>query len=141
MYNVNKVSLWDFDTKQIILSVGPVIDDPNEITIVYKGNSLISKFGGKVPQFKYSLGSTPVNEVEAMNVIAYPTEVQSEIHVAGLQEGNQIDIVSATGKRVTSFIAASDVEDISTNSFTAGVYYIMVYDGNILRAKRAFVKK
>ncbi|MBO7054560.1 MAG: Ig-like domain-containing protein [Bacteroidales bacterium] len=141
MYNVNKVSLWDFDTKQIILSVGPVIDDPNEITIVYKGNSLISKFGGKVPQFKYSLGSTPVNEVEAMNVIAYPTEVQSEIHVAGLQEGNQIDIVSATGKRVTSFIAASDVEDISTNSFTAGIYYIMVYDGTILRAKQAFVKK
>ena len=141
MYNVKEITLWDFDPKRVILSLNPPIDDPKGISVMYNGNSLVSKFGGKVETFQYYFGSTPVTEVEESAIKAYPTETKSSIFVAGLQEGNQVDVISATGKRVASFVATTDVEEISTAGLTAGIYYIMVYDGNILRAKQAFVKK
>lgn len=141
MYNVKEITVWDFDPKRVILSLNPPIDDPNGISVMYNGSSLISKFGGKVEAFQYNFGTTPINEVEESAIIAYPTETKSSIFVAGLQEGNRIDVVSATGKRVASFIATADVEEISTTGFTAGIYYIMVYDGSNLRAKKPFVKK
>ena len=140
MYNVTDVYLW-LDSKQIIITVGPFIDDPNEITIVYKGNSLRSKLGGKAEPFRFNLGSTPVEAIEESSIIAYPTETKSTIYVAGLRGGEQIEVISTTGKCVASISATADVEEISTTSLTAGIYYIMVYEGNTLRAKRPFVKK
>ena len=141
MYNVKDCSLWEFDTRRVILTLDPPIDNPNGVTIMYDGETLISEYGCKVAPFNYTIGKTPVEDVAESSITVYPTEVDASIFVAGVQSGSNIDVVSSTGKRVASVVASNDVEEISTTNFTAGIYYIMVYDGNTLQARHAFVKK
>ena len=141
MYNVKDCSLWEFDTRRVILTLDPPIDNPNGVTIMYDGETLISEYGCKVAPFNYTIGKTPVEDVAESSITVYPTEVDASIFVAGVQSGSKIDVVSSTGKRVASVVASNDVEEISTTNFTAGIYYIMVYDGNTLQARHAFVKK
>lgn len=141
LYSIVNISMWPLDNKRIILTLGTYIDNPNDIRIVYKGNSLTSIYGGAVPSFDFSMRETPVEDVALAETKVYPTLATTSIAVSGLMEGNQISIVSITGETVVSMIASSDVESIQISNLTAGTYYVLISEHGQIVARHSFVKK
>jgi hypothetical protein len=141
LYSIVNISMWPLDNKRIILTLGTYIDNPNDIRIVYKGNSLTSIYGGAAPSFDFSMRETPVEDVALAETKVYPTLATTSIAVSGLMEGNQISIVSITGETVVSMIASSDVESIQISNLTAGTYYVLISEHGQIVARHSFVKK
>ena len=141
IYNILDVALWPVDRKRVVVTLGSYIDNPSDISVVYKGSSLSSIYGAKVEAFDYNLGSTAVEDVEELQIAAYPTFATSTITVAGVTPGDEVSIVSAMGKQVATQIASLNTEDIDISRFVSGTYYVLVSDGNSIKAKLAFVKK
>lgn len=141
LYSIVNISMWPLDNKRIILTLGTYIDNPNDIRIVYKGNSLTSIYGGAAPSFDFSMRETPVEDVALAETKVYPTLAMTSIAVSGLMEGNQISIVSITGETVVSMIASSDVESIQISNLTAGTYYVLISEHGQIVARHSFVKK
>ena len=141
MYNVVDVSKWPLDEKRIVITLGTYVDDPNDIHVMYKGNSLTSVYGGAVQSFDYALGGTPVEDITESETKVYPTFASTAISVSGLREGNLITIVSAKGDCVSSLVASAEVESIQISHLVAGTYYIIVSDQGQIVARHSFVKK
>ncbi len=141
MYNILDVSTWPLDPKRIVITLGNYIDNPNDVTIVYKGNSLSSVYGGPVVNFEYSMNQASIDDIAENAVVAYPTVASSVVSISGLTIGEQITVVSGTGKIVLSQQVDSDVEQLQIDGLVAGTYYVMVYYDNKLVAKVSFIKK
>ncbi len=141
MYNVKNVSLWPLNPNRIVISLGSYIDDPNDIVIEYKGNSLSSLYGASVPNFEYHMATTAVDDIVATSILAYPSVASSMITVAGVTEGDLIQFVSASGKTVMTLTADSENQEISVNNLTSGLYYIVVSNNHKVKARSSFIKK
>lgn len=141
MYNVKNIATWPLNPNRIIISLGSYIDDPNDIIVVYKGNSLTSAYGADVPNFEYHMATTAVDDVVENEIVAYPSVASSVVTVAGVSEGDLIQVVAATGKIVMTLSADSENQEIALNNLTSGLYYILVSNSHKVKAKASFIKK
>ncbi|MCQ2607537.1 MAG: Ig-like domain-containing protein [Bacteroidales bacterium] len=141
MYNVKDVSLWPLNPNRIVISLGSFIDDPNDIVIEYKGNSLSSLYGAAVPNFEYHMATTAVDDIAATSILAYPSVASSEITIAGVSEGDMIQIVASSGKTAMTLVADSENQEVSVNNLKAGLYYVVVSNNHKVKAKASFIKK
>ncbi len=139
-YNILDIALWPVeDEKRIVVTLDSYIDDLSEVRIVYNGASLSSIYGAVVESFSYD--KTAVEDLEELQIVAYPTLASTTVTVTGLTPDQQISVVSATGKQVATQVVSFDTEEINVSPFVSGTYYILVSDDGIIKAKKAFVKK
>lgn len=141
MYNIMDVQVDPKNAKRILITIGAYIDNPSDLHMRYNGKSLRSKAGGLVESFEYDFESMAADVVTTDAIFAYPTLVSDNVYVSGLTAGMQIKVVSSAGCVVKSQIANGDIDEISVSNLTFGTYYIIVSDGNEIKAKLAFVKK
>ena len=140
IYNILDVALWPVEEEnRIVVTLGSYIDDLSEIRIVYNGTSLSSAYGAVVEPFNYD--KTAVEDLEELQIVAYPTLASTTVTVSGLTPGQQISVVSTTGQQVANQIVSFDTEDIDVSQFVSGTYYVLVSDDGIIKARKAFVKK
>ncbi|MCQ2959276.1 MAG: Ig-like domain-containing protein [Bacteroidales bacterium] len=142
IYNIMNVQVDPKNSKRIIVTVGAPVDDPNDLYLVYNGKSLKSKAGGVLPSFEYHVGTTAIDNVDAENIIAYPTFADDKVFLSGLSEGMQIHVVSVVGTVVSSKIATVETEMINVSKLPLGTYYIIISNNDKKqKTKLAFVKK
>lgn len=141
IYNVMDIYVDKKNPKKLIAVIGGFIDDPTDVCVIYKGNSIKSVDGGVASNFEYFLGKTAVNDVVSDQIIAYPSIATTSVTVAGISAGDRVTVVSINGNVVDSRIATGDTEVISTSQLVAGTYYVIVYKANAIVARKGFVKK
>jgi hypothetical protein len=64
------------------------------------------------------------------NIRMYPNPTTGEIKIAGIQPGNTVQIFNAVGHKVLTFVASKSFETASIFDQPAGMYFIIVDDGN-----------
>lgn len=141
MYNVIDVAAWPLDPNRLVVTLGTPVDDINELTISYSGTSLMSVYGGQTPNFKYRVGAAAVDEITKYDIYAYPTQATSSVTLVGLPLEAQVIVFSSIGKKVMSFTATAEEEEIQISHLVAGSYQVMIYYNNKSIAQTTFIKQ
>ena len=76
LYTITNVQVDPLNSKKLIVTLGTVVNDPDEILISYSGTSIQSIAGAPAPDFEIRIEGTAVDVVES-NIFVYPT-VSSE---------------------------------------------------------------
>ncbi|MFO7868826.1 MAG: Ig-like domain-containing protein [Bacteroidales bacterium] len=129
--SVNDVILDPNNSSKYIVELGSVINNPDDVTITYSGNSLQSVAGAPVETFEVGLGTdvSVDDDISKVNVFVYPTSVSNELHIEGVADADKIYIISRDGKFVADVPVTSqnvisvDVSDLSKGTYTVNIQF------------------
>ena len=67
---------------------------------------------------------------ETLQFNLYPNPTDSKVNISGLQAGERIQVFSSMGKLINNFNAQRNIETISLQDRSSGIYFIVIRDGN-----------
>ncbi len=139
LYTIVNVQLDPQNNKKIIVTLGNVINDPNEILISYTGTSIQSYAGAPASNFDIKLQGTAVDVVEA-NVLVYPTISSDYVYIEGVEDAEAIYVVSTSGQKILDVPVTGNKVMIDVQALAQGTYTIrIVQKTNSIQAQ--FIKK
>jgi hypothetical protein len=140
MLVVTDVALDPNNNMKIIVDLGTVINNPDEIMVVYSGTSLQSIAGSEVAEFERRIDGTSIDAVAGVNVFVYPTIASSQVYVDGVGSAEQISIVTTDGKVIQTVPVTGNTIAIDVTKLAEGTYVVRIdFVSNTVHAR--FVKE
>lgn len=141
-------SVADF-FKNVSVSEGAtyvILDKKNVVktTDVMESNDQIvvtSKNGKVVRTYKISVRAGAESLASNKNISVYPNPTTGIVTIAGIQEGNTIQVYNALGRNMMTVKAGSSKEVVSLNNLINGLYLINVTNNNQLISRFKVIKK
>jgi hypothetical protein len=137
---VTDVALDPNNNTKIIVDLGTVINNPDEIMVVYSGTSLQSIAGSQVAAFERRIDGTSIDAVAGVNVFVYPTIASSQVYVDGVGSAEQILIVTAEGKTIQTVPVTGNMIAIDIAKLAQGTYTVRI-DFGTKTVQARFVKE
>ena len=138
-YTVTNAQRDPNNYNNIILSLGSTIDNPNEVSISYSGNSLQSVAGAQVASFNVQL--VGIEDIADVSIWVYPTISESIVNVEGVEIANSLKVISASGQIVIVKDIQNNKEQIDISKLAQGAYTILIIKDNAIITKASFIKK
>ena len=142
LYTFSLVELDPTNSRRYIITLGTVIDKPEEVTLVYSGTSIQSVAGAPIAGFSRGIDGviTSVSEID-MQVFVYPTVAQHTIYLEGVENAESIIVISSLGQKVlTVKPEGNNKVEIDISGLAQGTYSVSISNkSQIITA--VFIKK
>lgn len=95
---------------------------------------------GKIEVY-YTFGTlTSTNMVETLKIEIYPNPTNGKLNISGVALGNQVQVFNSLGALVQEVQVGKTIESISLDKQPAGLYLVVVSNGNNLLGRFKAIK-
>ncbi|MBK6281419.1 MAG: T9SS type A sorting domain-containing protein [Draconibacterium sp.] len=100
----------------------------------------VTSVDGKI-EVMYSFGTLTATEKQnAISIEMYPNPTNDRLNISGVERGNRIQVFNSVGAVIRDIQVKSNIEEISLQKASAGIYMIVISDKNRTVGKYKAIK-
>jgi hypothetical protein len=140
-----QVSDFYSNIRPVMGATAVIVDtDGNEKTagdLAHGDKVKVTSGDGKI-EVMYALHLTVVSAKlpQTAQIEIYPNPTSGKLNVSGLQPGSRIQIFNATGVLMQAINVKESKETVSLESYSKGIYFVIISDNHLITAKHKIIK-